>query len=210
MDNKRDYNRTANVIRAINPEVIAVQELDSATQRSAGLDVLKTLADKLNMHSVFGPSIPYQGGKYGIGILSKEKPVKTSFLSLPGKEEKRGLLMAEFNDYILFCTHLSLTQSDRIESARIINQQTHTIRKKAFLAGDFNDTEGSEALNILGLKWTNLSGNKPTIPVDTPDRCIDFIFGLNGPDFGYTIQRSEVVNESIASDHLPVFIDVLK
>ncbi len=210
MDGKRDCDRTAAVIRTINPEVIAMQELDSATQRSGGVDILKTLAEKLDMYHVFGPSISYQGGKYGIGILSKEKPLRTSFLSLPGREERRGLLMAEFADYILFCTHLSLTREDRVESCRIINEQTDLLKKKAFLAGDFNDTEGSEALNTLNLKWTNLSGNKPTIPVTTPEDCIDFIFGLNCFGCNYTVQKREVVNEQMASDHLPVFVDVLK
>lgn len=208
MDEKTDYDRVASVIIAIHPEVVALQELDSVTTRSNGVDVLKTIAEKCGMNYFYGASIPYQGGKYGIGILSKEIPLKTAFFSLPGTEEKRGLLMAEFKDYIFFCSHFSLTEADRVASVQLINQKIAELRKRVFLAGDLNASPESQAINRLSEDWINLSGKQPTFPSSGPKECIDYIWGINLSDFIYNITKQEVVPEKIASDHCPVFVDV--
>jgi len=208
MDGKTDYERIAAVILTIDPEVVALQELDSVTERSNGSDVLKIIAEKSRMKYVYGASIPYRGGKYGIGILSKETPISTSFFPLPGREEKRGLLMAEFKNYIFFCTHFSLTAADRLASVSLINQKVKELRKRAFLAGDLNTTPESEAIHTLSEYWINLSGKQLTCPSIVPKVCIDYIWGINCCDFKYKIIKQEVVPEKTASDHRPVFVDV--
>ena len=208
MDNRTDYDRIANVIIAIHPEVVALQELDSVTARSNGIDVLKVIAEKCGMKYVYGASIPYQGGKYGIGILSKEIPLKTAFFPLPGTEEKRGLLMAEFKDYIFFCSHYSLTEADRVASVQLISQKAKELRKRVILAGDMNAIPESEAINFLSKNWMNLSGKQPTFPSSGTKECIDYIWGINCCNFNYNIIKQEVVPEKIASDHCPVFVDV--
>ena len=208
MDDKTDYNRIATIINAIHPKVAALQELDSATTRSNGLFVLKIIAEKCGMKYFYGASIPYQGGKYGIGILSEETPLKTSFLPLPGREEKRGLLMAEFKDYIFFCSHFSLTEADRVASVQLINQKGKELHKRVILAGDLNASPESEAINSLSENWINLSGKQPTFPSPEPGRCIDYIWGNTCCNFTYNIIKQEVVPEKVASDHRPVFVDV--
>jgi endonuclease/exonuclease/phosphatase family metal-dependent hydrolase len=208
MDNKTDYDRVAAVINAINPEVAAIQELDSVTIRSNGVDVLKAIAEKCGMKYIYGASIPYGGGKYGIGILSKEKPINTSFFPLPGREEKRGLLMAEFKDYIFFCSHFSLTAADRVASVQLINQIAKELHKRVILAGDLNASPESEAINLLSENWINITGKQPTFPSSVPKECIDYVWGINRSDFIYNIIKQKVVPEKIASDHRPVFVDV--
>jgi len=209
MDEKTDYNRIADVIKMIHPDVVALQELDSVTKRSNGVDVLKELALNCGMKYVYGASIPYQGGKYGIGILSKETPTKTSFIPLPGREEKRGLLMAEFENYIFFCTHFSLTESDRVASVQIINKNVEELHKRVFLAGDMNANPESEAIKSLTEHWVNLSGQKTTFPSSGPKECIDYIWGINCCNFKYNILNQNVVPETMASDHCPVMVDVI-
>ena len=208
MDDKIDYERIAAIINAILPQVAALQELDSATTRSKGRFVLKSVAEKCGMKYFYGASIPYQGGKYGIGILSHETPLKTSFLPLPGREEKRGLLMAEFKDYIFFCSHFSLTEADRVTSVQLINKKGKELHKRVILAGDLNASPESEAINSLSGNWINLSGKQPTFPSPEPGTCIDYIWGYNCCNFTYNIIKQEVVPEKVASDHRPVFVDV--
>jgi len=208
MDEKTDYERVANVINSIHPEVAALQELDSVTTRSIGTDVLKVIAKKCGMKYIYGASIPYRGGKYGIGILSKEIPLNTSFLPLPGREEKRGLLMAEFKEYIFFCSHFSLTEADRVASVQLISQKAKELHKRVVLAGDLNSSPESEAINLLSENWINLSGKQPTFPSSGPKECIDYIWGINCCNFTYNILKQEVVPERIASDHDPVFVDI--
>jgi len=208
MDEKTDYDRIAATISAIRPQVVALQELDSVTLRSNGVDVLKVIAQKCGMKYSYGASISYQGGKYGIGILSKEAPLKTSFISLPGHEEKRGLLMAEFNDFIFFCSHFSLTEADRRLSVELINQKAEEFHKRVILAGDMNSSSNSETINSLSENWINLSGKQPTFPSTCPKECIDYIWGINSCNNSYNIIKQEVVPDMLSSDHLPVFVDV--
>lgn len=208
MDNKRDYDRIAGVVRAVAPDVVAIQEADSATQRSEGVYTLRELANRTLMFPIYAPAIEYQGGKYGIGILAKEKPLNVRQIPLPGREENRMLLIAEFEKYVFACTHFSLTPEDRLASVAIINQAVKGTVKPLFLAGDMNSVPTSAPQVALQETFVILSDtSKYTIPVVNPNRCIDYIYGYkNGHT--YTILNRRVIDERVASDHLPLFVDV--
>jgi endonuclease/exonuclease/phosphatase family metal-dependent hydrolase/predicted phosphodiesterase len=208
MDNRRDYQRIADVINDVAPDVVAIQEVDSLTQRSEGAYTLKELADRTLMFPTYGPAIDYQGGKYGIGILSKEKPLRVKRVPLPGREESRMLLIAEFEKYVFACTHLSLTQDDRIASVTLIKEAVKGITKPLFLAGDMNSVPGSPPQTALGEAFEALTDIKKfTIPVVNPDRCIDYIYGYKNGNT-YPVLKRAVVDEPLASDHLPLYADV--
>ena len=116
MDGIYSFQRIANVINNEAPDVVAVQEIDSMTTRSNQTYVLGEIAERTQMHASYAPAISFQGGKYGIGILSKEKPLNINTYPLPGREEERMLMVAEFENYFFACTHLSLTEEDRLAS----------------------------------------------------------------------------------------------
>lgn len=209
MDDKTDLQRTADVINRVAPDVVAVQEVDSMTGRSNRTDVLRILAEKTRLYPVFAPAIPYDGGKYGIGILSKEKPVSTRFLPLPGREEARALLIAEFADYIFCCTHLSLTPEDGIASIPVIREVAEASGKPLFIAGDWNATPGSTLLTEMEKDFRILSDPKqPTFPADQPDSCLDYIAGYVSKGIPFTRLSTSVVSEPVVSDHRPIMADV--
>lgn len=120
MDGVCDFQRIANVINNASPDVVAVQEVDSVTNRSNQKYVLGEIAERTQMYACFAPAIDYDGGKYGIGLLSKKVPLHLQAIALPGREEARALILAEFEDYIYCCTHLSLTEEDRMKSLEIL------------------------------------------------------------------------------------------
>ena len=207
VDNKVDYQRVAEIIKRINPQAVALQELDSATQRSGEVVVLDTLAALTKMYHVYGPSINYLGGKYGIGVLTKDKPLSWKTVSLPGREEKRSLLIVELEDYIFCCTHLSLNPDDRLRSVEIINDLFKESSKPIFLAGDLNSLPNSAEIQYLENKWLMLNNPKnPTIPSDYPRRCIDYIFAFKNKEFSFKTEKSIVENEQVASDHRPIWV----
>ncbi|MDR1886478.1 MAG: endonuclease/exonuclease/phosphatase family protein [Prevotellaceae bacterium] len=207
MDDITDYGRIAAVITSNNADVVAVQEIDSAAQRSNGVFVLEEIARHAKMELSFGASIPFQGGKYGIGILSKEKPLSTKSFALPGREEKRSALVAEFEDYVVCCTHFSLNPEDRLASVAIINDCTKAYKKPVFLAGDLNDSPSSNLIRELQKSWTILNDtDQPTIPSDNPKTCIDYV--LVRKTDKVEVINTAVIDEKIASDHLPVYVDV--
>ena len=47
-------------------------------------------------------------------------------------------ILAEFEDYIYCCTHLSLTEEDRMKSLEIVKSLIASYKKPLFLAGDMN------------------------------------------------------------------------
>ena len=158
------------------------------------------------MYSTYGASIAFQGGKYGIGILSKEKPLSWKVIPLPGREEKRSLLIAEFKKYIFCCIHLSLTDQDRIASVDIINEALKDNSKPVFIAGDFNAVPESEVIKKISKNWNILiDPENPTIPSSNPKRCIDYIFAANYTDHKFELIKTAVEKEPGASDHLPVW-----
>lgn len=210
MDEVVDYDRIADVIRRIDPDCVALQELDSATERSQGKVVLDELAKRLDMYASYGPSIAYQGGKYGIGVLSKAKPLRTEIVQLPGSEEKRSLLVVELPGYVMCCTHWSLRQPDRLSSVGVINEKIEKYTTKpVFLAGDLNATPQSSEIEELFKTWEMLNDPcQPTFPSDNPRSCIDYIFCKKNPAFRIRVLQTYVEKESAASDHRPVWVDV--
>ena len=120
LDNVRDYNRIAEIIRSVDADVVALQELDSVTQRNGGVYALGELERLTDMYGFFAAAIPYQGGSYGIGILSKEKPLSCRIIPMSGREEKRVMVIAEFENYVFCATHQSLTPLDQLLSVKEI------------------------------------------------------------------------------------------
>lgn len=208
MDNVTDYQRIADIITSVAPDVVALQELDSITNRSKGVDVLAQLAGLTAMYQVYGSSISYDGGKYGIGVLSKEKPLSWKRIPLPGREELRSLLLVEFKEYVLGCTHFSLNNDDRQASATIIDEAAKYYKKPVMLAGDINATPDSPVMKTFRKNWSILSDiTKFTIPSDKPSSTIDYILGYTSKGYVYSVWQNRVLNTQ-ASDHLPLFVDV--
>ena len=114
IDNIQDIGRIARVILREAPDLVALQELDSATLRVDGRYIPGELGRMTGMHATFGRAIGFAGGSYGIGLLSRTEPLAVRSIPLPGREEARVLLMAEFPDYTVCITHLSLTPEDRL------------------------------------------------------------------------------------------------
>ena len=127
---RANYNNTAKVISLIDPDVIALQELDKFTTWHPH-DQLQELADRTGMKPYYCKTIDYRGGDYGIGILSKREPLRTVSGDLPGTEARKFFL-AEFDDYIFIATHLChLETTNRAQSVEIISTSSNTFMNTA-------------------------------------------------------------------------------
>lgn len=205
MDKVRSYERIADVILKQDPDVVAIQELDSMTKRSNQTYVLGEVAKLTRMHDYYGPAINYSGGKYGVGILSKKQPLKVSQHPLPGRGEKRTFLMAEFEDYIFCCTHLALTEEDRMLSLNIIDSIAACQTKPFIIAGDMNAEPGSDFVNHLKKNYHIFNNLKQaTWPAPEPKQTIDYIAMWKPTSEGFANVATWVVDEPVASDHRPI------
>ena len=209
MDHRLAPDRQAAVINRLAPDVVALQELDSVTSRVKGRDILSELAEATHMHATFARAIPFGGGAYGIGILSREKPVSVRRIPLPGRDEARMLLVAEFDAWCLACIHLSLDEDERIASADIIRRKAARTAKPFVVAGDWNDQPGSPFVNRMDRDFVRLNdGCGPTWPADKPTDCIDHIALANNGAAREADATGKTIDEPLASDHRPLYIDL--
>lgn len=221
VDGKLDVPRIAQVILSVDPDLVALQEVDKNTIRTGKVNQDIELSRLTKMNSVFGSNITFQGGQYGNAILSKFPIIKNKNFLLPNVDsgEQRGLLQSQIQisnkeNVLFFSTHLDHRRSDteRLASAKAINQIISLDNKSpAILAGDFNDVPDSPTLKELGKVW--LRTNKKilrTIPASKPSRQIDYIFVQ--PKERWKIIESQVLDEDIASDHRAIFsiIELIK
>lgn len=203
MDKAINYDRTAEVIIRQQPDVVAIQELDSVTGRSSRKYQLGELANRTSYIPVFGKAINYNGGAYGVGVLTKEPPLSTKRIPLPG-DEPRVLLVVELKNYVIACTHLDLKESERLASLPFIIEEAQRWQKPFILAGDWNDTLGSPLLNEIAKHFTINSGNICTYPANEPTECIDFVASHKNNSVK-TIETM-VPDEPEVSDHRPVVV----
>ena len=228
MDQKLDYKRIAGVLENINPDVVAVQEVDSMTRRTNNTYSLGEIADHMRYYASYAPAISFDGGKYGIGILSRKRPIRTEQHALPGREEARTLLVAEFDDYVFAATHLSLTEADLMASISIIENIAKKYSKPFIIAGDLNAQPDSPFIKKFQKSFHICNNKGKSWPADNPRECLDYIAVYKsygdvrrpGPaEKGWEQYRpyvgepavtlhSEVVN-TLASDHRPIYADIV-
>jgi endonuclease/exonuclease/phosphatase family metal-dependent hydrolase len=212
-----DMDAIVSAIRQQAPDLVALQEVDVNTTRSGPGNQAEEIAKRLGMKAFFGKAIDYQGGEYGVAVLSKYPLTETAVVRLPAgadpKSEPRILVTAKVRlpqgKVIRFgSTHLDVRNAQTREAqvqeiVRVAAQEA-----TAFLvAGDFNATPESSAISVLDQHFTRTcQACEPTIPVINPKRTIDFIAFTKGAPFKVITTR--VIPERYASDHLPVVAEL--
>lgn len=208
-----DLPAIARVIKDSGADLVALQEVDVHTQRSgSGLHQAKMLAEMTGMYFYFERSISYQGGEYGNAILSRFPIERKEKLQLSSAEdtEPRALLVVKVTlpggEKLKFAsTHLDFSSStNAANQAKDITAYFEKETLPLIIAGDFNAVIGSAAINELDNHFTRTCQDDcpPTIPVVDPQKAIDFIFYRPHQDIG--VMEHRVINETYASDHLPV------
>lgn len=211
MDNRHDVGRVAARITESGADLVALQEVDSLTHRSGDTYIAGQLADLTGLHATYAPAIDFDGGKYGIALLSREKPLSFYQVPLPGREEKRTLMVVEFKDYVILNTHFSLTEADQLASVDILVREARKVTgKPVFLAGDFNSTPDTAVQKQLSRYFECL-----TSPdwVTCNGTCIDFIFRYRTKETdkkntSVRCVERRLVPDDISSDHRPVWVDM--
>ena len=122
------------MFREQQADVVALQEVDSVTGRSHKKDVLREIANEALMYPVFVKGYIIRRRILWRWTLGQEHPLSVERIALPGREEARVLLLAEFDDYYIGCTHLSLTPEDQLASLDVIRKNCFTV-EQTFFAG---------------------------------------------------------------------------
>ncbi len=209
-DSVQDFQRVIDAINKANVDVVALQEVDSMTKRNPR-DLLKMMGDAVGMHPTFGGAIDYGGGKYGVGILTREKPLSHYRVPLPCSSEPRVLLVVELEDYYFCSTHFSLHADYRTQAVEIIINEAKKLDKPMIVAGDMNALRSENSIALLAEHFYVFEkyGSPLTFPADTPTKEIDYICLYKGRDGVATVYDSSVLDEPLASDHRPIVVDMI-
>lgn len=202
-DGRFDYERLAEIINGLSPDIVMLQEVDRRTQRASGVDQAAKLAQMCRMHSVYGPAMPYQNGQYGQAILARfpiENMKVHSLPQLPGREPRVAVeahvVVEDIGPLVLVGTHLChQDENTRVQQTqRLADLLPQRGGPPIVLAGDFNSRPGSEPMNVLlDNGW---------IDTITPHSKIDYIL-VRASD-PWQVQEVTILDEPVASDHDPV------
>jgi endonuclease/exonuclease/phosphatase family metal-dependent hydrolase len=216
MDRVYDLVRLAEIMKGVQPDIVALQEVDKGTERSGRVNQLEVLAELMGMYGEFGRAIDFQGGEYGVAILSRWPLHYADNQALPASppyyEPRTALTVftraGEKGPLVQFTTtHLDDARDspDRLEQAMRLNDLLVSgDGRPSILAGDFNARGDAELLAILGSHWRNITDE--IIP-DGQGRNVrglrsDFIFFR--PASQWRVVDWQVVDAPLASDHRPV------
>lgn len=217
MDDVLNPFRTLRAIRNLNADIIGLQEVDHTVKRSGGMNQPAFLGEHLGMHTAFGAFMPYQGGEYGMAVLSKFPIVKVTPLRLPEGNEPRIALIVEVRlpngeSLLIVNVHFDWVDDDKFRYSQAI-QLSEYLRVQSVpfvLLGDFNDGPESRTLSLfrkLAVEVDKPEGGSYTFSAAKPEKEIDFVFV--SPANRWTVGLAAVVDETVASDHRPVTAEIV-
>lgn len=221
-DGKISLHRIARIIARHDPDIVALQEL--GTNENA--HQAEIIAQKLAMSFHFHPSLSVKKGQRGNAILSKfpmrlvrdgslPKLPRTPFL------EPRAALWTEIDAHGLkvqvFNTHLSLSSLEGLLQMKALCgpdwMGSPACQGPVVLCGDFNALSNSKICKQLSqvLKNTHFESrgrrSLKTLPSWCPLTLVDHIFVGHGLKMTH-IEVPKTGLEKMASDHLPLIVDV--
>ncbi len=216
-----NLERVADVINASDAHLVLLQEVDRDTERSGKVDQLAELERLTSLHGAFGKSLDYQGGEYGIAILSRWPIAAEDVIPLPtdpqqpragGAIEPRVALFVVTNGIRVMNTHLDASGEEtwRLQEVGLLLDAA-TEEDPLLIGGDFNaePPSGVHARALAsGLRdaWATCgAGSELTFPAGAPVKRIDYLF-LAGDARCSAAQ----VLETTASDHRPLLVTVVR
>ena len=221
-----DLDRLGAVIASQMPDLVALQEVDNATGRSKGVDQAATIAAAAGMpHVIFGRAIDFDGGEYGVAILSRYPFSFSGVEQLPttaGFEQRVALWVVVeaplLGEVLFVSTHLEayfLDQDRDAQATRLtelfavspVTPAGTALPENVIVAGDLNADEGSTTIAIVAGSFddTFTGANEATFPSGLPASVYDWVFA--GRQTPLQPRQSWVLDEQLASDHRPVVID---
>ncbi|MCU1289223.1 MAG: Endonuclease/exonuclease/phosphatase [Acidobacteria bacterium] len=212
--------RIADVLREIDADIVALQEVVSVQNGAAKDDQARFIAGELGFDYRIGENRRHLGGLYGNVILSRFpiKETRNHDITVPGREP-RGCLHADIqvnsNDYLhIYNIHLGTAfferrkQAIRLLDAEILNRDHYAPR---IMLGDFNEWTRGLASRLLKSHFRSADlrehlPRKRTYPGIFPFLHLDHIYYDNHLKIENAfVHRTRLA--LVASDHLPLVAD---
>lgn len=212
---KSNFDELIKLILEIQPDMVALQEVDSMTNRSEKVfgekvDIMKKLSSKTGYDSYFAKAMDFDGGAYGEGLLVKNKSDNlTLTLPNPAGGEPRAMAWAKIElnskDEIYFGgTHLCHeTDENRLAQIKEILAYASSLDYPVFWVGDLNFAPDSPIYGTIPSPWKDaglVAKNASATYASPEGKRIDYIW--------YNSEKIELIDYKVIkvdfSDHYPV------
>src|SRR5213080_982452 len=162
MDKKLDLVRIAGVINAQHPDFVGLQEVDRGVERTQRIDEIAEIARMTKMDYAFAFNLRYQGGQYGVAILSRF-PISSFDHRLyknTREAERRGFIRAEVaingRTVNFVTTHLDYQYDDgRVFEAEQLLSALKDVKGPLIVVGDFNDVPTGGAYKLVSDQFSD-------------------------------------------------------
>src|ERR1044072_5483930 len=191
MDKKLDLARIAEVIKGSRADIIGLQEVDRGVERPGRVDEIRELARLTGMDYAFAHNLDYQGGQYGVAVLSRFPILAIDHMRFANRREseRRGFIRVEVEvggrRLNFVTTHLDYQFLDgRVFETGQLLDALKDVRGPLIVAGDFNEEPKVGAYEMM-LKagfadaWKQETADGLTYPADKPTKRIDYVFYRN-------------------------------
>jgi endonuclease/exonuclease/phosphatase family metal-dependent hydrolase len=213
----RRKERTAAVIRALNPDIIALQAVGRWLSDPAGQHQAAQLAEKCPgfSHVEFSAAgVSSKGFEYGMALMAKRPPLHSEPFRLsrtPQKEDAfdRVLLHSVFHSDMgplhVFNAHFSWVPGQLFSNVEDCLYFTSAVREAAVLVGDFNAAPGGALAWFQEEGWHDVWASlRPgesgfTFPSHSPRERIDYAW-VNEAMRSH-VRGIELIEGGAMSDH---------
>lgn len=214
LDERHDHERTLDIIRRADPDIVALQEAAFASSSAEEHEVTPGLLEAaLDMDTVVGATLARSGASFGNVLLSR-LPIRAGWLhdiSMHGRESRgvvEAVIDAEGRTVRCFNTHLGLRLWERgYQAARLDAMLTAQAADLTLLAGDFNEWIPWGRLHRHIRRWFGASPAVRSYPAQCPLVALDRIWARPASSLVSLCALSDA-RTRVASDHLPVIARV--
>lgn len=214
-DGRYAPDRVADVIRELDADIVALQEVDRRHRPDRPHFRLEQLGEAAGYHAIACPVILHDaGGDYGNGLLSRWPVPELRCLNLSvDRCEPRGAIDADIDvggrRIRIISTHLGLKPWERrIQATRLLAALAERGGGPLLVVGDFNEWHPfSISLRMLQQRLGRVASPR-TFPSYRPLLPLDRIWALPaGAAAAVRAHASRLAR--LASDHLPVRAEVV-
>ena len=193
----------------LEPDILALQEVDQGVIRSGFADTRSILAEATGMVSVFGQARRLGiGGRYGNLLMCRGELTDVEHLKLPrdSRREPRGAIVATAGvadgAVSVIATHLGVTRAEALRQLGYILNALARKPAPRILLGDLNLGPETVTAACDDAGMTVADPDVPSFPADEPEYRIDHIAVA-----GATVSAVSVM-EGPVSDHRAVLAEL--